>query len=111
MEVKGKIKLIKNTQVISEKFSKREFVVITEGEHAQHISMEFILDKCDLLDTYSVGDLVNVSINLKGREWTDPKGEVKHFNTIQAWKIDKNEAVVGDNKDASGSDDSDELPF
>ena len=85
MEVKGKIKLIKNTQVISEKFSKREFVVITEGEHAQHISMEFILDKCDLLDTYSVGDLVNVSINLKGREWTDPKGEVKHFNTIQVW--------------------------
>lgn len=92
MEVKGKIKFIGSTQQVSEKFSKREIVVTTDEQFPQHISIEFNQDKCAILDKYSVGDDVEVGINLKGREWTNPQGEVKYFNSIQGWNI-KKEAV------------------
>ena len=87
MEIQGRIKLIKDTQVISDKFSKREFVVTTDGNYPQHILCEFTKDKCSLLDSYNVNQLVTVSVNINGREWTDKTGQVKYFNTIQAWKI------------------------
>jgi len=110
MELQGRIKLIKDTQVISEKFSKREFVIITEGEYPDHISIEFIQDKCSLLDSYQVNQLVTVGINIKGREWIDKQGEMKHFNTIQAWKI----SSVGGEAVSSGvpvESDVSALPF
>lgn len=89
MEVKGKIKFIGSTQQVSEKFSKREIVVSTDEQYPQHISIEFNQDKCAILDKYSVGDDVEVGINLKGREWTNPQGETKYFNSIQGWNIKK----------------------
>jgi hypothetical protein len=89
MEVKGKIKFIGSTQQVSEKFSKREIVVTTDEQFPQHISIEFNQDKCAVLDKYSIGDDVEVGINLKGREWTNPQGETKYFNSIQGWNIKK----------------------
>jgi hypothetical protein len=89
MEVKGKIKFIGSTQQVSEKFSKREIVVTTDEQFPQHISIEFNQDKCAVLDKYSVGDDVEVGINLRGREWTNPQGETKYFNSIQGWNIKK----------------------
>jgi hypothetical protein len=89
MEVKGKIKFIGSTQQVSEKFSKREIVVTTDEQFPQHISIEFNQDKCAILDKYSVGDDVEVGINLRGREWTNPQGETKYFNSIQGWNIKK----------------------
>jgi len=89
MEVKGKIKFIGSTQQVSEKFSKREIVVSTDEQYPQHISIEFNQDKCAILDKYNVGDDVEVGINLRGREWTNPQGEVKYFNSIQGWNIKK----------------------
>jgi hypothetical protein len=89
MEVKGKIKFIGATQQVSDKFSKREIVVSTDEQYPQHISIEFNQDKCAILDKYSVGDDVEVGINLRGREWTNPQGETKYFNSIQGWNIKK----------------------
>lgn len=88
MEVKGRIKLINPRQDVSTSFSKREFVITTDEQYPQHIQMEFNQDKCDLLDKYTIGQAVVVSINLRGREWVNPQGETKYFNTIQAWRID-----------------------
>ena len=85
-----RIKLIHPTQQVTEKFSKREFVLTdTSGPYEQHISFQATQDKCSLLDPLNVGDHVEVSFNLKGREWTSPQGEVKYFNTIEAWRIEK----------------------
>lgn len=89
MEVTGRIKEVKQTQVISEKFQKREFVVTTPEEYPQHIQLEVINDKCALLDNLNVGDNVKCSINIRGREWTNPEGVVKYFNTLQAWRIEQ----------------------
>ena len=89
MEVTGKIKLINDVQQISASFKKRELVVTTEEQYPQMIMIEFTQDKCDLLNNYNVGEPVKVSINLRGREWINPQGEAKYFNSIQGWRIEK----------------------
>jgi translation initiation factor IF-3 len=94
MEVSGKVKVINPVQQVSASFKKRELVVTTEEQYPQHIMIEFTQDKCDLLNNYTVGDTVKVSINLRGREWTNPQGETKYFNSIQGWRIEKIQSEV-----------------
>ncbi len=88
-ELTGRIIEISATQQVSGKFQKREFVVeYTENpQYPEYIKFECIQDKCDLLDKFAAGQEVEVMFNLKGRKWTDAKGEVKYFNSMQAWKI------------------------
>ena len=86
-EVTGTIEVIKETQVISETFKKREFVINTGGDYPELIQLEMIQDKCANLDNNQVGQLVDVAFNLKGRKWVNPQGEAKYFNTLQAWMI------------------------
>ena len=86
MEIQGKIKLIGETQSVgSNGFRKRELVVTTEEQYPQHLSIDFVQDKTDLLNNFQIGQPVKVGINLRGREWTSPQGETKHFNSIQGW--------------------------
>lgn len=92
MEVTGKIKVLNAEQQVSATFRKRELVVTTEEQYPQFISINFVQDKCDLLNSYKVGDAVKVSINLRGREWINPQGEAKYFNDIQGWRIEKMQA-------------------
>ena len=92
MEVTGKIKVISAEQQISPTFRKKELVVTTDEQYPQSIMIEFTQDKADLLNNFSVGQDVKVSINLGGREWVNPQGETKYFNSIKGWRIEK----VGD---------------
>lgn len=84
----GAIKLIEDTVQITEKFAKREFVINDGGEYPQDILFQAVQDKCAMLDAFGEGQVVEVSFNLRGREWTSPKGEVKHFNTLDAWRVE-----------------------
>lgn len=89
MEVQGKIKMIGDTQTFgSNGFRKREVVVTTEEQYPQHILVEFVQDKCELLNNYTVGQPVKIGVNLRGREWVNPQGETKYFNSIQGWRIE-----------------------
>jgi len=89
MEVQGRIKMVGETQTFgSNGFRKREIVLTTEEQYPQHIMVEFVQDKTDLLNSYQVGQQVKVSINLRGREWVNPQGETKYFNSIQGWRIE-----------------------
>lgn len=92
MEVTGRVKVINPVQQISATFKKREIVVTTEEQYPQHIMIEFTQDKTDLLNNYNPGEQVKVSINLRGREWVNPQGETKYFNSIQGWRIEKVQA-------------------
>ncbi len=87
MEIIGKVKVINPEQQVSATFKKRELVVTTEEQYPQHIMVEFTQDKCDLLNNFRQGQPVKVSINLRGREWVNPQGETKYFNSIQGWRI------------------------
>ena len=89
MEVQGRIKLIGETQTFGNNgFRKREVVVTTEEQYPQHLMIEFVQDKTELLNNYQVGQQVKISINLRGREWVNPQGETKYFNSIQGWRIE-----------------------
>lgn len=87
MELNVKIHSIGETQNVSATFSKREFIVETQETYPQHLLLQVVKDKCNVLNNFKVGQLVNVSINLKGRLWTDKEGVEKCFNTIECWKI------------------------
>ncbi|AOW09115.1 DUF3127 domain-containing protein [Flavobacterium gilvum] len=89
MEVLGKIKVVNPEQQVSAAFKKRELVVTTDEQYPQHILIEFTQDKCDLLSSYNIGEAVKVSINLRGREWVNPQGETRYFNSIQGWRIER----------------------
>jgi len=125
MEVQGRIKMLGETQTFGGNgLRKREIVVTTEEQYPQHIMVEFIQDKCDLLNSYKVGQEVKISINLRGREWVNPQGETKYFNSIQGWRI---EALQSGSTEAGlppvppmdafepvgdlNEDDHDDLPF
>ena len=89
MNIQGKVKFIGQTEFIGQNgFQKRDLVITTEEQYPQHIIIQFTQDKCALLDTIQVGQKVNVYFNLRGREWTNPQGEIKYFNSLDAWKIE-----------------------
>lgn len=89
MEVQGKIKKIDETKTYGNNgFRKREVVITTEEQYPQFLLVEFVQDKCDLLNNYSVGQPVKIGVNLRGREWVSPQGETKYFNSIQGWRIE-----------------------
>lgn len=89
MEIQGRIKQIFPSQVIGQNgFEKRDLVITTEEQYPQTIIIQFTQQRCDLLDSLQVGQNVKVYINIRGREWTNPQGETKYFNTIEGWKIE-----------------------
>lgn len=89
MEIQGRVKQIFPSQTMGQNgFEKRDLVIVTEENYPQTIIIQFTQQRCDLLDSLQVGQVVKVYINIKGREWTNPQGEIKYFNTIEAWKIE-----------------------
>lgn len=123
MEVQGKIKMIGDTKTFGNNgFRKREVVVTTEEQYPQHILIEFVQDKCDLLNNYAVGQPVKIGVNLRGREWVNPQGETKYFNSVQGWRIENLAAQNQGNSPVPPADqfepandmndeDFDDLPF
>ena len=121
MEVLGTIKVINPEQQVSPSFKKREVVITTDEQYPQHILIEFTQDRTDLLNQHAIGDTVKVSINLRGREWTNPQGETRYFNSIQGWRIEKAtaESPMGGAPSASATptpvptslEGADDLPF
>jgi single-strand DNA-binding protein len=102
-KVKGLIKVIGDTVQVTEKFSKREIVITVEdAKYPQHITLQATGDKTALLDGCRVGEEVEASFNLKGREWQD-----KHFNSLEVWKIEVLTAAPAHVPDNS----TDDIPF
>jgi hypothetical protein len=119
LQVKGKLKVKGSEQAINDRFRKREFVLTDDSsQYPQHISFQLTQDKCALLDAYNIGDEMTVSFNLRGREWTSPKGEIKYFNSLEAWRIEKGSSVANQESnyepipETFGKGDAiDDLPF
>ncbi|MEN8138321.1 MAG: DUF3127 domain-containing protein [Bacteroidota bacterium] len=89
MEVTGRIKVIGETQTFGANgFRKRELVVETFDQYPQSIMIEFVQDNVNMLDQYQTGQEVRVFINLRGREWVNPEGVTKYFNSIQGWRLE-----------------------
>ena len=110
-KLKGIVRAINDTVQVSDKFLKREFVICDNAsQYPQDIIFQASQDKCSMLDQFGIGQEVEVSFNLRGREWKSPQGEVKYFNTLDAWRIE----AVGEapqNLPPLESQKSDDLPF
>jgi len=111
MEITGKIKALNATQEVSASFKKRELVITTEEQFPQTIMIEFTQAKCDDLNGYSIGQDVKVGINIRGREWVNPQGETKYFNSIQGWKIEKNGEAPTQKEEFAPPETNNEMPF
>jgi len=89
-KVQGTIVAIMDAVQVSEKFTKREFVIQDEnGMYPQTVIFQTSQDKTAMLDAFQVGEMVEISFNLRGREWVSPQGETKYFNTLDAWRVER----------------------
>tara|TARA_B100001059_G_scaffold76722_1_gene74308 strand:- start:3365 stop:3736 length:372 start_codon:yes stop_codon:yes gene_type:complete len=123
MEISGKIKWIDEIRTYgSNGFRKKELVITTQEQYPQNILIEFTQEKCELLDEYEIDDKIKIGINIRGREWINPEGQTKYFNSIQGWRIEKIEIADIENKPESFStnteppsqdvnEEEDDLPF
>lgn len=113
MKLKGK--LIKKTKVEefgSNGFKKREIVIVTDEQYPQSIMIELHQNNCDLANDLKKDETIEVSINVRGREWVNPEGVSKYFNSLVGWKIEK--IQVQEQAPASSintDDEPDDLPF
>lgn len=122
MEISGRIKKLFETQSFASGFRKRELVITTQEQYPQDILIEFTQDKIDALNSVDVGDEVKISINIRGREWINPEGVAKYFNSIQGWRLEKSGNTpqsINDYADLppvsndylDGANEPDDLPF
>lgn len=117
--VKGKIHEVLQLESFDSGFQKQSLIVETEDTYPQFINIEFLKDKTELLNNLKKGDNVDVSYNLNGRPWTSPQGEIKYFNSITGWKIEKVGSEVNTQQTQPKkekevdvfAEESDDLPF
>lgn len=93
MELKNvKIIKIEKLKTFDSGFSCVNWVGETSEDYPQKLQFQTNKEKADNLIKYNkVGDFVDVKVNLRGREWISPEGDVKYFNTIEAWSVFKAE--------------------
>ena len=129
-KITGKVHEILDLETFGSGFQKRSLILETNPQYPQYPNIEFVQDKIDLLDHYKVGDEVTVHFNVNGRRWESPTRDVKYFNSLVAWRIEKagdgtetsernlptasaEEAFnkPAESKNVFADDDSDDLPF
>lgn len=122
-EISGKLIEKYDTQTISDRFKKREFVIeIKEStpngfEYVETIKFQLTQDKCDSLDSVNLSEDVTVHFNIKGKRW-EKNGQVNYFNNLDAWRIEKQGSVKSAAPSASVADippaeldETEDLPF
>lgn len=91
-EISGKLIFKEDTQHISEKFQKREFVIEVENEKNPQwndfVKVQLIQDRCDLLETIALNEEIKVYFNVRGRKWEN-KGQIAYFTNLEGWRIEK----------------------
>ena len=97
-ETTGRIHALGDTKQVTERFRKREFVVelADNPRYPQYVQFQLTGDRCENLDGFDVGDSVRVEFSLRGREWKSPRGEVKYFNSLDVWTLERVGAGAGD---------------
>lgn len=91
IEATGRVHMIGPTEQKSERFTKREFVleIADNPKYPQLVQFQATGDRCSQLDSVSVGDTVRVEFSLRGREWRSPSGDVKYFNSLDVWRVER----------------------
>ncbi|MDE5639769.1 MAG: DUF3127 domain-containing protein [Odoribacter sp.] len=121
-EISGKLIFKEDTQHISEKFQKREFVIEVENEKNPQwndfVKIQLIQDRCDLLENISLNENIKVYFNVRGRKWEN-QGKVSYFTNLEGWRIEKMAQETPENipvpqytvEDIPPDPEADDLPF
>ena len=117
-EIDGRLAEKFETQIVSDRFQKREFVLeikstgATGYEFVDFIKFQTTQDKCALLDQFKVDDTIKVSFNLRGRKW-EKDGQVSYFTNLEAWRIENfsKESAEPANDTSIPDDESSDVPF
>ena len=118
-EAKGELIKISDTDKISDRFQKREFVLKIEEKYPQEIQYQLTQDDCSILDNFKVGDQVKVNSWVRGRRWQKtPQDDPRWFNSLVAYKIEGESVTpfIDDSKDMASAEiappsEDDALPF
>jgi len=111
LEITGKLHKVFDTQQVTERFNKREFVLELAGRHPQHVLFQLTGKHCADLDGYGPGDELRVEFTLRGREWTSRQGEVKFFNSLEASKLERVGSAAASSGASDERQDEEEVPF
>jgi hypothetical protein len=117
LETNGRIHKLFETKQVTERFRKREFVVelADNPRYPQFVMFQLTGDRCENLDGYNEGDEVRVEFSLRGREWKSPQGEIRFFNSLDVWTLERAGASSGDRAglpdDVPPPTDQDDIPF
>lgn len=97
LEVFGRLHAIFDTAQVSERFTKREFVIelADNPKYPQLVQFQLTGDRVGQLDAFQIGDEVTIEFSLRGREWKSPRGEVKYFNSLDVWRIEAGRTAGG----------------
>ena len=108
--IKGFLKEKHETSQVTEKLTKRMFVVEVSGKYPELYAFDLINDRCDLIDAFESGQEIEVSFNISCREW-----QGRYFTNLGAWKIQPTSVVNNKPSDlktpAEQKDAMDNLPF
>jgi uncharacterized protein DUF3127 len=120
-EINGRLAERFETQKVSDRFQKREFVLEIKStgntgyEFVDFIKFQATQDKCSILDQFGIDDEVKVSFNLRGRKW-ERDGQVSFFTNLEAWRVEKvqnvsNSSSVDSSAPAKDSFSAQDAPF
>lgn len=92
LEIKGRLAIKYDTQQVSEKFKKREFVIELQEEingslYTNFAKMQLVQNKCDIIDRFFPGDMLKVNFNIKGNKY-ERDGKVTYITNLDAWRIE-----------------------
>ena len=62
-------------QQVTDTFTKREFVIETEGEYPEVVKFELTQAKCEDIDKHKLGSEITVHFNVRGRKWNNKQGQ------------------------------------
>jgi single-stranded DNA-binding protein len=124
MQIQGKIHAAFDTEQVTERFRKREFVLELDAasRYPQYVMFQLTGDRCGELDGYSPGEEIGVEFSLRGRQWTSPKGDIRYFNSLEVWSIERrgeaapnasegSSAQPGRGNEPPPPSDDDDIPF
>ena len=93
LEITGKLIEKYETQTVSDRFKKREFVLelveeVNGSPYTNYAKMQLVQNKCDILDRFNVGDTLRVNFNIKGNRY-EKEGRTSYFSNLDAWRLEK----------------------
>ena len=86
LEIKGKLIEVFAPVQVSEKMTKRVFVIETGEKYPSPVPFQLLNTRVDLIDPYPIGSLITVSFELQGTKWTKDN-KTQYFCNNNVWKV------------------------